>query len=353
MRRLLVGPCSSLSDSIGSNQIGDLLPSSLRAVFDRVLEEGVRPLPPATAKAVWSALAVLVSNPEEAAAALPVTQIRRRRVASDELQRRDAMSTALRIFAPRSWRALRPVRDPNVSSLARDIDGALSLTEAEALADDSEIFPGWDTSNRSQRGWREFRNGSRRLLLKNINASLPETRTGADLAYVRRSPDSVVLVQYKMLRMIDGEWSFRPEREDRIYRQVEKLLSFQAMEPERSWPPTVQENDFRLGPEFTYLKFVEGAAPAGLGDQELTRGYYIPASLTKAILANPDRGSRGGKLHHISRKRYVDSRTFVTLVRDSWIGSSISTTVLLQILGLLPSLDARTYVVAVDEPVDA
>jgi hypothetical protein len=49
-------------------------------------------------------------------------------------------------------------------------------------------------------GWFEFRSGDRQLLVKNINFSTAETMTGADLVYVSRDPDCVVLVQYKLLK---------------------------------------------------------------------------------------------------------------------------------------------------------
>jgi hypothetical protein len=97
--------------------------------------------------------------------------------------------------------------NPQLTGFAADIDGIFFLSEND--------FPAWDRSARSERGWWEFRNRRRRLLVKNINVSTEERRTGADLVYARRNPDTIVLVQYKMMEQLEtGDWVFRPQGTD-------------------------------------------------------------------------------------------------------------------------------------------
>jgi hypothetical protein len=241
--------------------------------------------------------------------------------------------------------------NPQLTGFAADIDGIFFLSENDAIADDAVVFPAWDRSARSERGWWEFRNRRRRLLVKNINVSTEERRTGADLVYARRNPDTIVLVQYKMMEQLEtGDWVFRPRTNDRLVRQVEKLLSF-AKQNTSSRRQVRRLEEHRLGPGFTFVKFLEGHGRRGLTEDELTAGYYLPTELVRELLKNPDVGPSGGRVHYIKQSRYLDPRTFVKLVQDSWIGSIGSTTELLtRIVGLIPSEQLKNRVLAVDEP---
>jgi len=350
VRRLAIGPCCAMSGGLSSASIKGLLPPRLQCIFDRILNEPARPFPPATGDAVSTAVADLVAGYADAIRELWPQPRQRRRFADPTLERRDAFATALRMFAGR-WRDLRPHVEAQVTSFAHEIDSSMPATENDAISDDASNFPGWNRSSRSQRGWWEFRNNGRRLLLKNINVSTQETRTGADLVYARRAPDSFVLVQYKMLEQLDGEWVYRPRSDDRLYRQLDRLLSYLESPMPLVAPARIE--DHRLGPGFTFVKFLEGYPQRGLADDELTSGFYLPAALVKEMLKTPDSGPRGGKVHYVSKGRYIDTRTFVKLVQDAWIGSVGSTEALIRIVGLLPSTDVRERIVAIDEPINA
>ena len=125
----------------------------------------------------------------------------RRSRSERELQRRDAVATALNIFRQK-WRSVEPVPPSEPSAFAEEIDETVRGVENDFIDDDAAVFPGWERFARSQRGWWEFRSRNRQLRIKNINKHPAETRTGADLIYVRRAPDAVVLVQYKMLERL-------------------------------------------------------------------------------------------------------------------------------------------------------
>jgi hypothetical protein len=269
-----------------------------------------------------------------------------------QTQTRDALITALKIFS-RGWRSLSPQSTPQITAFAAEIDTIVPISEDEAITDDAAVFPGWDRSTRSQRGWWEFQSRDRRLLVKNINVSTPETRTGADLIYVRRDPDALVLVQYKMMEQLEsGEWIFRPRTNDRLFRQLEKLLSF--VNESMTEQDVVDLSNHRLGPGFTFVKFIEGHGKRGLTENELTPGYYLPAELVRELLKYPDEGPQGGRVHYIGRSRSIDTQTFVKLIQDSWIGSVGATTELLaKIVGLIPSERLENRVVAVDEPLSS
>ena len=62
-------------------------------------------------------------------------------------------------------------------------------------------------------------------------------------------------------------------------------------------------------------------------------------------------GPRGGNVIYVRNGRYIDTRTFVKLVQDGWIGSTGPTTDLIsRIVGLVPTSDTGNRIFAVDEP---
>jgi hypothetical protein len=245
----------------------------------------------------------------------------------------------------RSWRNLTPVISPEPSTFAISIELATRGSEDDYITDDTTGFLDWDRSLQSRQGWWEFRKGDRRLHLKNINVSTAESRTGADLVYVSRDPDTVVLVQYKLLeRLADGEPIFR--HEGRLAGQIARMLSFSPDQPDRS----MDEAEARLGVDFAFVKFILPAAAPYLV-QDLPEGRYLPADAVRRMLANPDRGPGDGRVHFVYRRRYIDGESFSQLVRDRWVGSTgEATNLLLNIFGVQPSEQRVPLTIAVEEP---
>lgn len=94
---------------------------------------------------------------------------------------------------------MEPVPDPNPTPFGIEIELAIAGNEDDYITDDASTFLDWDRSANTNQGWWEFRDGERRLHVKNINVSTAENRSGADLVYVMRDPDAVVLIQYKLM----------------------------------------------------------------------------------------------------------------------------------------------------------
>jgi hypothetical protein len=319
------------------------LPPVAGTTLRRIVAEGYsRPLPRALAGALWAQARQQIPDLDDLVASLPAQEFRTRINREAPLQV-DAVATALRLFS-RSWRQLRPEPEPQPSAFALSIETATQGTENDYITDDTAVFLDWDRAARSRQGWWEFRDGDRRLYVKNINVSNAENTTGADLVYVHRNPDSVVLVQYKLLESLSThEPVFRPDR--RLAKQVDRMLA--------SGPPRItrgnKEVNARLGPDFGFVKFVLPLPSRGLVDAE-PEGRYLPADAVRRMLLKPDKGPKNGKLFYVYRRRYLDGETFAKLVRDRWVGSVGNVTqTLLNVLGLAPSQErARQLTLAVE-----
>jgi hypothetical protein len=197
---------------------------------------------------------------------------------------------------------------------------------------------------RPLRGWWEFRLGDRRMLIKNINAQPAETATGADLVYVSRDPDSIVLVQYKMPEDLaeSGRPMFRLNK--RLRRQVGALLSLES----RAASPQSQE--YRLGRGFTFFKFI-AVVDGSIGQDELVPGQYVPTELLASDMKVPKHGPRGGEMLYMDEQRWLDSETFVRLVQDRWLGSVGDVTVAVgAMVGLYLRDGPSALTIAIDQP---
>jgi hypothetical protein len=346
VRRLLVGPWRYFGWQVPVASIIDDLPDRHSATLERILREGhSRPLPQGLSAALNRLLSDYVSDYRDLLASLPYRPpIALRRTQQPALL--DANLTALRFFS-RRWRDLEPVPASPPSAFTAEIELATRGSENDYITDDTAEFLGWDRSLRSVQGWWEFRSGNTRLHVKNINVSTAETRTGADLVYVRRMPDTVVLVQYKLLEILErtAKPVFRPD--GRLGRQVDRMLSYSPRELDRG----AIESDARLGGDFAFVKFVLplGTTRPATGIPE---GRYFPADAVRRMLACPDDGPAGGKVHYIYQRRHIDGETFARLVRDRWIGSTGHATQLLRnVLGLAPAREREPLTLAVEERV--
>ncbi|MFI9488515.1 hypothetical protein ACIG47_19165 [Promicromonospora sp. NPDC052451] len=320
------------------------------ANITRILKDWeTRELPPEVNRRLQDALFDHAGNFDEAladvsASAQPARA--RRAVDQSELPALDASQSALRFFS-RDWPQLTPVDDLGpLPSIAEEIDAAFRMSEDDHIDDDASAFLDWQQTPRTVAGWFEFREGARRLLVKNINVSTAEARTGADLVYVRRDPDAVVLVQYKLLDQGTGDPYFR-DSGGRLASQVARMQKYAN-------PATTQsadEPDYRLGRDIGYVKFIVPTTARATSALDLRpEGRYHPAGSVERLLRTPDKGPKGGKVYYTRNWRYINGETFAQLVRDRWIGTCEDTTdQLLEVIGLISS--GRRTCVAVDVPV--
>lgn len=231
VRRIDVGPWRRLNRPVMLADVTEDLPSRAAADLTRIAGDGhSRPLPLALARAFAAVVGRYAPEIDDLFASLPSRDLRPR-VNREEPIRVDAFATALRFFT-RSWRQLTPVPDPHPSQFALSVEEATRGEENDYITDDTAIFLDWDRAARSVNGWWEFQHQDRRLWIKNINVSNAEQSTGADLVYVHREPETVVLVQYKLVRRLakTSEVVFRPD--GRLGAQVDRMLAW--VQPGRS-----------------------------------------------------------------------------------------------------------------------
>lgn len=121
------------------------------------------------------------------------------------------------------------------------------------------------------------------------------------------------------------------------------MLSYCPPEVGRGGP----EGAARVGTDFAFVKFLAPSPPPR--DPGHPEGRYLPAEAAARMLAKPDNGPGGGKVHYVLRRRFLDGETFARLVRDRWVGSTGDVTgIVTGILGLRPSADRTPLTIAVE-----
>lgn len=350
VRRVEVRVGRMLPEAVAlADTIAELSPASAQVVAGR-LAGPMRPFPEVAGGELANALERLVPGLRQEMATL-VREARSRRHALRRRRTRvapaqDAAATALHLFTSQ-WHKLEPVDPPRPSELARRLADLAPHLEDDVITDDATIFPGWIRAAYPMSGWWEFHHGNRRLLVKNINVSPQESATGADLVYVRTDPDAFVLVQYKMVPVgRDGRPYYRVDK--RLPGQLSRMRALESVDPEPLDPDA--EDNFRIGPGFTFVKFVHSEDSMRPRPGELAAGSYMPTELVRRMLLSPSLGPAGGRLHYVGQKRSLSPENFAHLVRHRWIGSTGSATRALTTLFGLSDVDG--VVLAVDEPQD-
>lgn len=318
----------------------------LRSNVDRIVEtEESRAFPPATGEEVTNRLHELVPDFAALWDRLPEPgSPTRRLVPSADLPLIDAGQTALRLFT-RKWHEIEPTREDVPGSVtAARVELLARASENDFITDDATRFLDWELQSPSNGGWFEFQEGERQLLVKNINVSTAESKTGADLVYVSTNPAAVVLVQYKLLELLKSteELIYRPD--GRLPQQVEKMLRLG-----RNSGPAHDTSDVRLGEGVGFVKFVDPSEQRALTARTVElSGRYHPVEIVAKMLEAPSEGPARGVIHKVSDWRSIDGEVFARLTRDRWVGSRGDVTEeLFAILGLSPQRDPM--VLAVEE----
>lgn len=283
-----------------------------RTVRQAVSDEVSRPLPPGAGDAFLTALGERVDGIDAAASVLARQPRFRLLREGRTVFRFDTVTTTLRAFE-RDWRALAPATVPE--DPPDEVAAIVRLYERDAITDDAGVLPGWERSRQTVAGWWEFRSGDRRLRVKNVDATHYERRSGADLIYMRRDPDTFVLVQYKMLSANDaGTWEYIED--DRLASQLARMQAISASSSVAGVPDL---RTFRLGPGATFVKLVE--PPRSPRDPDaLLPGYYLPSEYMSLLLPQPAPPG-GSRRLAAPPARYLDGEVFIRLVRDAWLGT--------------------------------
>jgi hypothetical protein len=248
-------------------------------------------------------------------------------------ERRDRMATALRIFGFQNWSMAQPV-DPARS--ANEVPTRLerferALYEQDMLTEDSTVVPGLTSQPRASGGWFEFEDNGRRLLIKNIDR-LPDGEgvSGGDLLYIRERPATIVLVQYKRFKERRNRKKERNKDKDRtaqltfdggqrLHNQLHRMVNLtQDFAADPSAPGI--GDVYRLSDTAGFVKFIE-TIPLKPDDDELLPGLYLPADHCLELLNSQYPSGPPASSTNFTVSRYIDSQTFIRLVRDGWIGS--------------------------------
>lgn len=341
-RRVVIGPWAAFTTPLPLERLlGALAPrqaTDLRRIIE--VSEG-RPLPDLVSLEVARAVRDLIPDFGDRLAEIPGEPFRPR-IRPELPALANASTMALRLFS-RRWRNLLPTPDPTPTPFDIQIDLATGGSEDDYITDDASTFQDWDRSANTIQGWWEFRDAGRRLHVKNINVSNAENRIGVDLIYIMRDPDTVVLVQYKLLEKLKSpaEWIYRPDA--RLDKQIARMIKYCPTQVGRGGPV----GNARVGTDFAFVKFLAPAlSPRDPSDPE---GMYLPAEAAARMLVNPESGPKGGAVHYVHRHRHLDGETFARLVRDRWVGSTGDVTNLLSnILGAIPAADRTPRTIAIE-----
>jgi hypothetical protein len=240
-------------------------------------------------------------------------------VAMLDAETRDRYGTALRIFGVPDADARISTRAPTtVPEHAERL--TRMFTEKAMLTDDSQRMPGWHPSGPSVGGWFEFSNSGRRLLIRDIDRER-EKESGSDLIYIRESPATIILVQYKRLTTSKGELSYRDPK--RLHSQLLRIISFEEDSKAALPASNTGVDSYRLSEISGFVKFVETRPLKSETDDPL-HGYYCPARYYNDILDLLAKADKLASSAIFTPERYIDTQTFIRLVSGGWIGSRSS-----------------------------
>lgn len=290
---------------------GLLPPKSLRAFVDRITE-----LDPTIGPRLARFLA-------RRAQALRDLQPRAR---ENLAYQKEALGLALEITdLPRddllSWQP----SDSGQQSFLDGLPGAQVREDTMLLADFS-VVPGFqpirEVTHYGSKVFSSEQDPSVRLTVIMANRQPLEQQTGADLIYFNETYRSFVMVQYKAMEKRDEETEFRWQAKDQFCVEIARMDAL--LQKLRKEPSGNHPDGFRFTDNPFFLKFCPRVV-FNPDDRGLFKGIYLPLDLWKrADATGRFTGKRGGKvLTYENVGRRINNSEFVTLVRGSWVGTSI------------------------------
>lgn len=216
-------------------------------------------------------------------------------------------------------------------SFLQGLPQAYVREDAMLLADFSTV-PGFEaigTLPFAAKVFQDAENPDVRLTVVMANRLPLEEQTGADLIYYNETYRSFVMVQYKaMEKGSDGpefRWQPKGQLADEIAR-MDKLLAALKAQPEDSTP-----SSFRLHANPFFLKLCPRVI-FNPDDKGLFKGMYLPLDLWKSLAEDPvTQGPRGGRVvSYANVGRRLTNSEFITLVANSWVGTTVPQSSLLE-----------------------
>jgi hypothetical protein len=212
------------------------------------------------------------------------------------------------------------------------LDGlpTVRLREDPMVVNDLLKLPGHEFIRTLPSGAAVFEGENARLTVILANRQSLEEQLGADLIYYNEDYKSFVMVQYKAMEKDGRADSFRIPNDQLIeeIRRMDHVLS-----EIRKCLPDADREGFRLNENPFFLKFCPRIQfnPDSIG---LVHGMYLPLDYWKRIEAHPALlGPRGGqKLTYKNVGRYFDNTSFIHLVSNAWIGTTLTQSAILRVV---------------------
>jgi hypothetical protein len=239
---------------------------------------------------------------------------------------KEALGTALKIANISTNQLLE--WEPSVERSTSFLEGLpeSSTREDTMLLVDHSNVPGFrafdGVSQVAARTFVSENDPSVRLTVIMANREPLEEQTGADLIYFNEKYRSFVMVQYKVMRAGTKEAEFRWQAGDQFSEELRRMDAM-AAELEKILDDGAADS-FRLHTDPFYMKFCPKIAFKP-DDRGLFNGMYIPRTLWhRLIKAGALKGQRGGNvLTYANAGRRFQSSDFISLVANSWIGTTI------------------------------
>jgi hypothetical protein len=235
---------------------------------------------------------------------------------------RDAVVTALDIAKiPRGELAVpaQPPRDtPGGVTSIFDGVGAIHGLEDILVLHDLNGAAGWDAIKAHRYPAKTFRNGDTVLTVVLANKLPLERLFGVDLIYVNETLKSVVFVQYKVMKGVDGEEGYRPDNQlKEEIKRMDRVAELLARAPRGG-----DCDNYRLGGEPFFLKFCKAVLEHQ--DSGMVPGHYLPLGFWKRLAVDSRiRGPKGGvKITPSNLPRYFTATDFKDLVARAWVGTT-------------------------------
>lgn len=220
---------------------------------------------------------------------------------------------------------------------------ALPVIEDAVIEHDARRIPGYDLIGSDETGRAIFRGSEGDLQIITANRKELEHCLGVDLIYLNMTQESVVMLQYKMLKpegkKESPDWVYRPDKQ--LQKQLASMRSFQG-------GARRQPHEYRINPQVFYWKFVKKDASPGHG------AVIIPLDHFEILMKDPACvGPRGAfRVSYESLKgRYLRNSSFIDLVKSGYIGSYVEESIALR--GIIDAIlaDDKAVVLAIKSAV--
>jgi len=318
------------------SELRDLVPVRIRTHLNRILSSGGK-LPPKSLGAVIDA--VLSLQPDLAPRLARFSEHRSAMISrltpaariNLSLQK-ETLTTALSIAGIETEELLAwSPETPQPRSFLEGLPQAY-VREDAAIISDFAALPGFDAIGNLPFAAKVFQKTSFppvRLTVVMANKLKLEEQTGADLIYFNETYRSFVLVQYKSMNKGAKGPEFRWQEKDQLAEEIARMdtvLAALGKLPQDQSPASFR---FHTNPFFLKLCARTLFNP---DDKGLFSGMYLPLDLWRSLANDPvTEGPRGGRVisyDNVGRK--LTNTEFIALVANSWVGTTVPQSSLLE-----------------------